>query len=255
LHGHRPLFVSPLLNRVMDVLCCLPAGVTAADMREQHVIHHHRFNDGPQDISCTEGYEHGPRAIWYWIRHHGRVKMFTLRTVFAANPSRERRKRRFQAVFDYTLFLVLVGVLALVSDFPRFMLFVAIPYAVTLVCTGYFAWLTHAPARGFEDDPSKSMNNVNNILNFLTFNQGYHSVHHRYPGIHWSQIPDKLDFMRQVQPAVIVPYWMTPISAWRLVAPSRFLDAAYGEQWKSKLEKRLKNGSVRARYLPWFAWI
>ena len=126
---------------------------------------------------------------------------------------------------------------------------------MTQVNAGYFAWLTHAPARVFEDDPSKSMNTVGNWLNFFIFNQGYHSVHHRYPGIHWSQIPDKLDFMRQVDPDVIVPYWMTLNSAWRLVAPDGFLDASYGERWKAKLEKRLEEGTVRSRYLPWFAWI
>ena len=80
-------------------------------------------------------------------------------------------------------------------------------------------------------------------------------MHHRYPGIHWSQIPDKLDFMRQVEPDVIVPYWMTLNSAWRLVVPGGFLDATYGERWKAKLEKRIEEGTVRSRYLPWFAWI
>ena len=120
---------------------------------------------------------------------------------------------------------------------------------------GYFAWLTHAPAREFSDDPSKSMNTVGNWLNFWIFNQGYHSVHHRYPGINWSQIPDKLDFMREVEPDVIVPYWMTINSAWRVMVPARFLDAGYGTRWKAKLDKRLGEGRVRARYLPWFAWI
>ena len=99
------------------------------------------------------------------------------------------------------------------------------------------------------------MNTVGNWLNFLIFNQGYHSVHHRYPGIHWSQIPDKLDFMSQVRPAVIVPYWMVLSSAWRLIVPKAFLDATYGERWKAKFEKRMERGTIRSRYLPWFAWI
>ena len=142
-----------------------------------------------------------------------------------------------------------------VADTTRFALFYWIPFLVTQVNSGYFAWLTHAPARVFDDDPSKSMNTVGNWLNFFIFNQGYHSVHHRYPGIHWSQIPDKLDFMRQVEPDVIVPYWMTLNSAWRLVVPGGFLDATYGERWKAKLEKRIEEGTVRSRYLPWFAWI
>ena len=158
-------------------------------------------------------------------------------------------------MFDLTLVVSLIVVTACFADTTRFMLFYVIPFLVTQVNAGYFAWLTHAPARDFDDDPSKSMNTVGNLLNFLIFNQGYHSVHHRYPGIHWSQIPDKLDFMRQVDPDVIVPYWMTLNSAWRVLVPGGFLDATYGERWKAKLEKRMEEGTVRSRYLPWFAWV
>jgi hypothetical protein len=61
--------------------------------------------------------------------------------------------------------------------------------------------------------------------------------------------------MRQVDPGVVVPYWMTLNTAWRVVAPPRFLTATYGERWKAKLDKRIDSGTVRARYLPWFAWI
>jgi fatty acid desaturase len=255
MHTHRPLSVSRRVNRVIDVLCCMPGALTAADMREVHVLNHHRYNDGPGDITSTEGREHGLRAVWYWIRYGVVVKNHTVRTIFAANPSPSRRKRRYQFLLDFTLIVALISATECITDTTRFTLFFWIPFIVTQVNSGYFAWLTHAPARVFDDDPSKSMNTVGNWLNFFIFNQGYHSVHHRYPGIHWSQIPDKLDFMRQVEPDVVVPYWMVLTSAWRLVVPGGFLDATYGERWKAKLEKRIEEGSVRSRYLPWFAWI
>jgi sn-1 stearoyl-lipid 9-desaturase len=255
MHTHRPLFVSRRLNRVVDVLCCLPGTLTAADMREVHILNHHRFNDGPGDVTSTEGRDRGLRAVWYWCRYAGVVKNHTVRTTFAANASAGRRKRRHQFIFDLTLVVSLIVVTAWFADTTRFTLFYLIPLLVTQVNSGYFAWLTHAPARGFDDDPSKSVNTVGNLLNFWIFNQGYHSVHHRYPGIHWSQIPDKLDFMRQVQPDVVVPYWMVLTSAWRVVVPGGFLNATYGERWKAKMEKRIEEGSVRSRYLPWFAWI
>ena len=255
MHTHRPLFVSRRANRVVDVLCGLPGALTATDMREVHVLNHHRFNDGPGDVTSTEGREHGLRAVWYWIRYGAIVKNHTVRTVFAADPSSSRRKRRHQFMLDFTLIVALIVATGTIADTTRFTVFYWIPFLVTQVNSGYFAWLTHAPARVFDDDPSKSMNTVGNWLNFFIFNQGYHSVHHRYPGIHWSQIPDKLDFMRQVEPDVVVPYWMALTSAWRLVVPDAFLNATYGERWKAKLEKRMEEGGVRSRFLPWFAWI
>ncbi|MCC3332097.1 fatty acid desaturase [Nocardia abscessus] len=255
MHTHRPLFVSKRLNRVVDLFCCMPATLTAAEMREVHILNHHRYNDGPGDVTSTEGREHGLGAVWYWIRYGTIVKNHTIRKIFAADATTKQRQRRNQFLFDLTLVLVLIGVTWYFADNTRFVLFYWIPVLVTQVNSGYFAWLTHAPARGFEDDPSKSLNTAGNWLNFFIFNQGYHSVHHRYPGVHWSQIPDKLDFMRQVDPGVIVPYWMTLNSAWRLVVPGGFLDAPYGERWKAKLETRMEEGGVRSRLLPWFAWI
>ncbi|MBF6441807.1 fatty acid desaturase [Nocardia farcinica] len=255
MHTHRPLFVSKRLNRVVDLFCCMPALLTAAEMREVHILNHHRYNDGPGDVTSTEGRERGLGAIWYWIRYGTIVKRHTIRTIFAADASAKQRIRRRQFVFDLTIVLALVALTWYAAGGGRFALFYWIPFAVTQVNSGYFAWLTHAPARGFEDDPSKSLNTAGNWLNFFIFNQGYHSVHHRYPGIHWSQIPDKLDFMRQVEPGVIVPYWMTLNSAWRLVVPDGFLDVPYGQRWKAKLDKRMEEGRVRSRLLPWFAWI
>lgn len=255
MHTHRPLFTSRRVNRVVDVLCCLPAALTGAEMREVHILNHHRFNDGPGDVTSTEGRDRGLPAVWYWISYGVVVKRHTIRTIFANDASRGRRKRCREFTSDMTLFAAIAAGGSCVFDDVRLLLFFWIPFVVTQINSGYFAWLTHAPARQFEDDPSKSLNTAGNWLNFFIFNQGYHSVHHRYPGIHWSQIPDRLDFMRHVQPAVVVPYWMTINSAWRLIVPDGFLNATYGERWKAKLEGKIEAGTVRSRYLPWFAWI
>jgi len=255
MHTHRPLFVSRPMNRMVDIFCSWPSALTAAEMREVHILSHHRYNDGPGDITSTEGRERGLGALWYWTSYGSIIKKYTIRTLFAANPSEHRRRRRHEFTFDMALYLVLACAIWYFADGLRFFLFYVIPFISIQFNSGYFAWMTHAPARSFDDDPSKSLNNAGNILNFFIFNQGYHSVHHRYPGIHWSQIPDKLDFMRQVQPEVIVPYWMTINSAWRVAAPGAFLTKKYGERWKAKLDRRLADGTVRSRYLRWFAWI
>lgn len=254
MHTHRPLFVSRPMNRLVDILCAMPSTLTGAEMREVHVLNHHRFNDGPGDVTSTEGRDRGLAAVWYWMSYWYIVKRHTMRMVFASDVSEGRRKRRWQFVFDFGLVLALAGVLWFFVGLP-FFLFYIIPLLIIQVNSGYFAWLTHAPTRGFEDDPSKSLNTAGNLLNFFIFNQGYHSVHHRYPGVHWSEIPDKMDFMQDVDPKVVVPYWMTLNSAWRLVIPGAFLDGRYGTKWRAKLDRRLEDGTVRSRFLPWFAWI
>ena len=92
--------------------------------------------------------------------------------------------------------LALVGVLTWLDPIAMFWLWV-VPLAITHVQAGYFAWLTHAPA-GVQGSINGSMNTANNWLGLFIFNQGYHQVHHEYPGIHWTDIPDRLDVMLDV---------------------------------------------------------
>jgi fatty acid desaturase len=253
MHAHRPLFVGAGANRVLDVLCCVPSWLSAAEMRTVHVVNHHRFDDGPGDVTSTMTYERGLRALWYWLRYAYIVRRATVRSLFAEGVSVQRRLRRRTFVIDLSLVLTAMSVLTVA--FPmRMLVFYWVPFLLTHLTSGYFAWLTHAPARAFEGG-SASINTVGNVLNFFIFNQGYHSVHHRYPGIHWTEIPDKLDYMLEIEPEVIVPYWVTLHSAWRIVAPDRFRNAPFGTRWQARLGRRLAEGSARSRRLPWFAWI
>ena len=253
MHTHRPLFVRALPNRLVDILCCLPSWLSAAEMRTVHVVNHHRYNDGPGDVTSTAGYERGGRALWYWLRYGTIVRNFTMRHLFAADPTASRMSRRRSFLLDITLVLSIVIILTIAVP-QRMLVFYWLPCVVTQISAGYFAWLTHAPARG-RGEASSAINSVSNILNFFIFNQGYHTVHHAYPGIHWTQIPDRLHSMLGVDSDTIVPYWVTLNTAWRIVAPQRFRDARFGAAWQARLRRRLEEGSVRARALPWFAWI
>jgi fatty acid desaturase len=250
MHAHRPLFVPRLLNRLADLACCLPCMLTATEMRVMHVSHHHRFENGPRDVTSTIGYETGRRALWYWVRFAWRVKGACLREVMRSADSSARRTRRRHLLFD--ALAVIGAVTALTIALPGPMLaFYWLPLALTLPTSGYFAWLTHAPAQGRTGD-SDSINTVSNVLNFFVFNQGFHSVHHRYPGIHWTEIPDKLAMMLDVDDDVIVSYWVTVNTAWRIAAPERFREPGFGAEWKRRLESRLATGSCRSTLLPYF---
>ena len=253
MHAHRPLFLDRPLNRLVDLLCCMPATISGPEMRMVHVVNHHRFDDGPDDVTSTLTYERGRRALWYWVRYGTNARTYVIRQMFARGASPSMRRRRSAFVGDVGLVLLVgIGLTAVIPQ--RMAVFYWLPLVLTQLNAGYFAWLTHAPARE-RDAASASINTVDNLLNFFVFNQGYHSVHHRYPGVHWTEIPDRLAYMREVDSDLIVPYWVTLNTAWRLAAPARFRDASYGARWKLRLERRLTTGTVRSRLVPWFAWI
>jgi fatty acid desaturase len=129
--------------------------------------------------------------------------------------------------------------------------FYVLPLFVTHVSCGFFAWLTHAPAK--EGPFNSSVNTVNNMMGLFIHNQGYHAVHHRYPGLHWTDIPDQLELMLEVDDPYIVPYWVVLPSAIRILRPTAFLNHRFGKKWKGRYQKR--QGRIRLRSLPYFSWI
>lgn len=252
LHCHRPLFTSRVLNRGLDWLLCFPSLVTSVEMTILHVSHHHRFDDGPDDITSTEGLRRGWRVVVYWLWYGTRVKAFVVHELFRRDAPRSHQTRRAPFLLDW-VGCAIAG-LAFGYVLPEEALWLwAVPLLLTHLTTGYFAWLTHGPAG--EGKLNGSMNTVNNWLGLFIFNQGYHAVHHRYPGIHWTEIPDKLELMEEVDSQYIVPYWVTANSMWRILAPETFRNAPYGERWKTRYRSKRAAGRLRLKFLPYFVWI
>ena len=63
-----------------------------------------------------------------------------------------------------------------------------LPSFVALVHT---SWATYEHHAGFHPTShyDASTNRTSPIYNFLTCNLGYHTAHHKRPGVHWSLLP------------------------------------------------------------------
>lgn len=252
MHCHRPLFRSRRLNRALEVLLCFPCLFTATEMKIYHVYYHHKGDNSAADPTSTLGYEHGWRAIWYWLRFAYGCKSFVVREIFLSEHAERWRSMRRRFIVDIVTCTALCLLFLWYS--PRaWLLLWLVPAVFTGVTTGYFAWLTHALAPTGPSGESGSINTVNNLMNFFVHNQGYHSVHHRYPGIHWTEIPDKADMLLELDDGVIVPYWVTLNSAWRIVRPDSFLDRRFGARWKAKYRSAREDN--KRRVLSFFLWI
>jgi fatty acid desaturase len=127
-----------------------------------------------------------------------------------------------------------------------------VPACICHVNTGYFAWLTHQRVSGGRFE---ALNNVANVLAVLSHNQGFHSVHHKHPSLHWTEIPDHVGEMLDVSDSLIVPYWMTMTSAWRALHPAGVLAPMFGGAWKTRCRRALSAQRHRARRVPYFCWI
>jgi fatty acid desaturase len=252
LHAHRKLFTRRLPNRTVEALLCLPCGLSYPVMLYVHVFLHHRYSDGEGDPTSTRGYERGWRAVWYWIRYPYVCHKATLAGLFSRDAGQRWKRLRLQYLVDTSAVPVILVVYGLL-DFSGMLRFYFLPALVVCFNIGFFAWLTHAPA---EHGPiNGSINTTSNWMNLLVHNQGYHAVHHLYPSLHWTMLPDRLAMMPSVEDELIVPYWVTLESALRILRPDSFRNGKHGKAWKERYVTRVASGRHRLSFLPYFGWI
>lgn len=253
MHCHRHLFTVRWANRLVEILMCLPSLLTATEMILYHVYAHHKHENGQADPSSTIGSERGLRSLVYWFTYPSRCKIYTLRNVYGQRALSRWQRHQGRMAIDLGLCVSALVLLAWL-DLNNVLLIWFPSLVLSHLNTGYFAWLTHAPVM-YPGSPTNSLATVNNWMGLLVHNQGYHHVHHRFPGIHWTEIPERLDLMLSVEPKQIVPYWVILQSAWRITAPGHFFDKKFGHQWHQRYMVRKTAERIRLRLLPYFAWI
>jgi fatty acid desaturase len=99
---------------------------------------------------------------------------------------RSNRPKFYLAASQY-LVLGLCYAAALLWNWKKAVLFIVIPHQVSLFSVLIFNYVQHVHT----DEESKydHARNFTGFINTALFNNGYHTIHHDAPGIHWSQTP------------------------------------------------------------------
>jgi fatty acid desaturase len=77
---------------------------------------------------------------------------------------------------------------SLIIDWEKALLFVIIPQQVSLFSVLIFNYVQHVHAD--EESEWNHSRNYTGFLNFLLFNNGYHTIHHHKAGHHWKNVPE-----------------------------------------------------------------
>jgi len=192
-HVHVPIFHERLLNRLYSSWLSFFYGCPNFAWIPTHLQNHHRYQNGPGDNTSTARYS-SKNTLWaalsYPIRSTAwqapEVKAYALRM----------RVRGGSAFHDVLLqsSAVLIGHAALLAAAGYFRgseAFVALFACFTLPSLLAPSWmmftnyLQHVECDASSAD-NHSRNFVNPFFNWLTFDNGYHTVHHESPGLHWS---------------------------------------------------------------------
>lgn len=188
-HNHLSIWKSKPANLVTSWVISIFYGHPAIGWVPTHNMVHHRFNNRPGDSS---------RAPKVFKRNH-LLALLIYPTLTSLAQTREikayiaglrtkNRKAYWMAISEYVVFFgFMLGVFVL--DWRKALLFFLVPQQVALFVIQVFNYVQHIEA----DEDSQwnhSRNFVSPVLNALLFNNGFHTVHHVTPGLHWTKTPE-----------------------------------------------------------------
>jgi fatty acid desaturase len=185
---HCPVFHQRWANRAFQVALTLTYGHPVSAYVPGHNLSHHKHTQSRRDVMRTTKVQFRwnlLNGLLFMPRVGGdifRADMRYFRAMYRRNPPWFR-----QMIIEATFFLGSMGLL-LALDWKKFLLYVLIPHQ-------YAAWgiitMNLLQHDGCDEDSeyNHSRNFVGKLVNWWTYNNGYHTIHHIEPGLHWSLLP------------------------------------------------------------------
>lgn len=186
---HAPIFRSKPANRVFQAVLTVCYGHPVSAYVPGHNLSHHRYTQTDRDIMRTTKL----RFRWNLLNQLAfstvvgpAIMKANIDYVKAMRKERPGWYRQFliEAAI-YVAFLITF----LVLDWQKFLLFVLIPHQYAAFGIMGINFIQHDGCD--RDHPyNHSRNFTGKLVNWFTFNNGYHGIHHMHPSLHWSKLPE-----------------------------------------------------------------
>jgi fatty acid desaturase len=196
---HCPVFHQRWQNNLWQIVLTLTYGHPVSSYLPGHNLSHHRHAETVRDVMRTD-------------KARFRVNLFNLLFFTASiGPSimgaeikyarfATKRRPRFtrQLLVETVCMVLFIGAL-LALDWKKALLYVLLPWQ-------YAAWgivtmnLLQHDGCDATSPWNHSRNFVGSVINWLAFNNGYHTIHHLKPTLHWSLAPE--EHARVVRPSM-----------------------------------------------------
>jgi len=193
---HVPIFKrvrGDALNKVWHIVLSNTYGWPVSTLIPGHNLSHHKHTQSPKDVMRTTKM----RYEWNLLN----LTLFVLRIIVDINKHDaayfEDQQRLGRPIYKQLLlecaFFWPVQVLLCFMNWRRYLLCVMIPGLFGKWSIISVNLLQHDGCLNPDEKPHGKYNFARNftgpLLNWFTCNNGYHTIHHLNPGLHWSRLP------------------------------------------------------------------
>lgn len=187
-HNHLPMWRSKVMNVLTDWWLTVFYGFPIFAWIPTHNKNHHRYNNREGDDSIT--YRVSEKNNFLTLISYPTISGYYQQKaimVYLKDMKANNREKFWVSISQYVV-LVLWIAAALIIDWEKALLFVIIPQQVSLFSVLIFNYVQHVHAN--EESEWNHSRNFTGFLNFLLFNNGYHTIHHHKAGLHWNKVPE-----------------------------------------------------------------
>jgi fatty acid desaturase len=187
-HNHLPMWRSKTLNILTDWWLTVFYGFPIFAWIPTHNKNHHRFNNREGDDSIT--YRVSEKNNFLTLISYPTISGYYQQKaimVYLKEMKANNKEKFWVSISQYAVLILWIAA-AVIIDWEKALLFVIIPQQVSLFSVLIFNYVQHVHA----DEMSEwnHSRNFTGLLNFLLFNNGYHTIHHHKAGLHWSKAPE-----------------------------------------------------------------
>lgn len=185
-HLHHNMLSRGWQNHVFEHVMNIFTGTTFSSLKIVHLANHHREENKSNDWGHTKPFERRNQLygllIYVFVTPYRFIKG---KKHWIRENGNDRIKKRIK---EESYVLAGAYILLITINPLNTILFIILPNLLCQFVLIAFNYIQHSGC-----DPNSPYNHSRNFtgkwLNFFTFNNGYHTVHHLRPHAHWSAYP------------------------------------------------------------------
>lgn len=196
---HCPVFKQRWMNKIFQVVLSLCYGHPVSAYVPGHNLSHHRWTQTRRDVMRTSKLRYRFNLLNQILFFHTVSGAIIGAEVGFAKAARKSRPAWFHQMALEGVVFVSVQLALILIDWKRYLMYGFLAHS-------YAAWgivgINFVQHDGCDADHpyNHSRNFVGKFVNWITFNNGYHGMHHVQPGLHWSLLPEA--HRRELSPGI-----------------------------------------------------